>query len=63
MTGKSLPCGCRWKRDPAFGDVLIQCAEHERGAPHESSEPMTPDGARDFAEGLGRALKTRVVVF
>lgn len=23
-----MPCGCRWRRDPRFGDVLDQCAEH-----------------------------------
>lgn len=22
-------CGCRWRRDPVFGDVLVECPIHK----------------------------------
>jgi len=28
-------CGCRWTRNPAFGDVLVECPVH-RQATHTS---------------------------
>lgn len=24
----ALACGCRWRRDETYGDVIDQCAEH-----------------------------------
>jgi hypothetical protein len=50
-------CGCRWTRDPAFGDVLVQCPIHrqasdalvrkferERGAPPQTLPRGTDNG-------------------
>jgi hypothetical protein len=36
-----MPCGCRWTREPGYGDVLHQCAAHRAGAKYPGSEPLT----------------------
>lgn len=43
----TLPCGCFWERDSAFGDVLFQCSAHKAGAPYDGAQPMSK---REFAE-------------
>jgi hypothetical protein len=34
-----LPCGCRWIRDPSYGDVLVQCEGHRDGAEADTAPP------------------------
>ncbi len=43
VSENTYQCGCRWERQPGYGDVLVQCPIHDAATRAETTR-ATPKG-------------------